>query len=89
VRITPLGASGVMKTSQLTFLGIVGEFNRYAVYEMEPREGCSDASRYLVEDAEKTDEETGLPAVIRQSASLADALDGLAEPHEIRALLAV
>ena len=55
---------------------VFGERSRYCVREWHGRDGVTS---YLVTDAERTDEVTGGPAVIRQTRSLQAALAGLQE----------
>jgi hypothetical protein len=54
---------------------LFGEFSRFRLDEFRTREG---AVEWFVLDAERPDPETGLPSVIRQSASRELALAGLA-----------
>ena len=51
-----------------------GDYSRYAVFPVHTR---FEAVEWFVADAEVTDEVTGLPAVIRQAASEAEAVAGL------------
>lgn len=51
-----------------------GDYSRYAVFPVHTR---FEAVEWFVADAEVTDEVTGLPAVIRQAASKAEAVAGL------------
>ena len=52
-----------------------GPFHRYAVYPVHTRFG---AVQWFVEDAELTDELTGLPSIIRQESTREAAMEGLA-----------
>ncbi len=56
---------------------IFGEFGRYAVAPVHTR---FDALEWFVWDAERKDDVTGGPTVIRQASSCAEAINGLQEP---------
>lgn len=58
---------------------IFGEFHRFAVFAIHTR---FDAVEWFVTDAEKTDPVTEGPAVIRQEATMAEAVAGLDIPEE-------
>lgn len=73
-----------MTTSGFSLLAIVGDYNRYAIYRVTPRPGCSDASKYMVRDAEQL--EDGMPAIVRQASTVRAALDGLVRDGDIRSV---
>ena len=53
---------------------LFGQFNRYAVYAIHTRFNCVE---WIVTDAEKMDELTGLPSIIRQADTREKAIQGL------------
>lgn len=59
---------------QLIGSGLFGPLSRYRLTTFETR---FDTTEYHVEDAERVDEQTGLPAIIRQCERIEDALAGL------------
>jgi hypothetical protein len=55
---------------------LFGEFSRYQLVWHESHRG-EEFSMWLVLDAERPDELTGMPGIIRQAATVADAVEGL------------
>lgn len=55
---------------------LLGEFSRYQLVRHESHRG-QEFSCWMVLDAERPDEVTGTPGIIRQAATIEDAVSGL------------